>query len=70
MSDGSRAVALLNRTGAEAEIAVNWTELGYPEHFKAAVRDLWEHASVGSHKGGYSAQVPSHGVVVLTVMPE
>jgi alpha-galactosidase len=70
MSDGSRAVALLNRTGAEAEIAVNWTELGYPEHFKAAVRDLWEHASGGSHKGGYSAKVPSHGVVVLTVMPE
>jgi alpha-galactosidase len=70
MSDGSRAVGLLNRSGVEAEIAVNWTELGYPEHFKAAVRDLWEHASVGSHKGSYSAKVPSHGVVVLTVMPE
>ena len=44
--------------------------LAIPNTLKPPVRDLWEHASVGSHKGGYSAKVPSHGVVVLTVMPE
>jgi alpha-galactosidase len=70
MSDGSRAVGLLNLSGAETEISVNWNEIGYPDHLKAAVRDLWAHASVGSHKESYSAKVPSHGVVVVTVMPE
>jgi len=70
MSDGSRAVALLNRSGAEMEISVRWTDLGYPEHLKAAVKDLWEHSSAGSHKDGYSTKVPSHGVAVVTVTPE
>jgi alpha-galactosidase len=70
LSDGGRAVGLLNRGAAEAEILVNWTDLGYPDHLKAAVRDLWEHKSAGSHKGSYSATVPSHGVVVVTILPE
>ena len=70
LSDGSRAVGLLNRTGASAGITVQWTELGYPEKVSASVRDLWAHESVGVHKGGYTAQVPSHGVVVIKVAPE
>jgi len=70
MSDGSRAVGLLNRGGAEAEIGVNWKDLGYPQHLKAAVRDLWANGSAVSHQGSYSAKVPSHGVVVVSVTPE
>jgi hypothetical protein len=29
---GSRAVALLNRTGSEAGISVSWTDIGFPSH--------------------------------------
>ena len=38
---------LLNRTGAEAEITAQWTDLGYPEHLSASVRDLWSHSRRG-----------------------
>jgi len=70
LSDGSRAVGLLNRTASEAEIGVQWTELGYPEKLSASVRDLWAHQNVGTHKGSYSVKVPSHGIVVIRVVPE
>ncbi len=33
---------LFNRGDAEAEISVAGEELGYPRHFTAFVRDLWE----------------------------
>jgi alpha-galactosidase len=70
MSDGSRAVGLLNRTAGEAEITASWIQLGYPETIKADVRDLWAHTDAGTHKGSYSAKVPSHGVVVIRVVPQ
>jgi len=69
LSDGSRAVGLLNRSGAETEIKVSWADLGYPEHLNASVRDLWAHADVGMHKESYTAKVASHGVVVVHVAP-
>ena len=70
LSDGSRAVGLLNRGSSEAEITVKWTDLGYPEKLKASVRDLWAHASVGVHAGSYGVKVGSHAVVVVKVVPE
>jgi alpha-galactosidase len=70
MADGSRAVALLNRGTAAAEIQVNWTDIGYPRSLKAALRDLWEHKDLGTKTGSYSAKVPTHGVLLLTVKPE
>jgi len=69
MADGSRAVALLNRGDAEAEISVAWSDIGYPNAISAAVRDLWAHQDMGAHQGSYSAKVPSHGVVMVTVRP-
>jgi alpha-galactosidase len=69
LADGGRAVALLNRGTSEAEVKANWTDLGYPQHLTAAVRDLWKHADAGKATGSYSAKVPSHGVVLLTVKP-
>ena len=70
MSDGSRAVGLLNRGGAERTIQVAWTDLGYPSQFTAAVRDLWAHKNLGPSKGSFSASVPSHAVVMVTIKPE
>jgi alpha-galactosidase len=69
LADGGRAVALLNRTAAEANITVSWTDLGYPDHIAAKVRDLWAKKDLGQKTGAFSAPVPSHGVVMLRIEP-
>jgi alpha-galactosidase len=69
MSDGSRAVILLNLGGSDTTIAVKWTDVGYPAGLSASVRDLWEHKDLGTQRGSYSASVPGHGVVMLLVKP-
>ena len=70
MSDGSRAVGLLNRGSAEQKIAVEWTDIGYPAQLRASVRDLWAHKNLEAAKGSMSAVVPSHGIAVLLIRPE
>ena len=69
LTGGNRAIILFNRGTAEKEISVNWEEMGYPDHFSAAVRDLWQHKDLGKFSGKFSASVPSHGVVMLRVKP-
>lgn len=69
LKDGSRAVVLLNRGESEQKIPVKWDEIGYPDHFSAVVRDLWQHKDLGKFTGEFSAQVASHGVVMVTVRP-
>ncbi len=69
LADGNRAVILLNRSAAAAPIAVKWAEIGYPEKFKAVVRDLWQKKDLGEFSGSFSASVPSHGVVMVVIRP-
>ena len=69
LSDGSRAVALLNRGAGEQKMTANWTDIGYPESLSAQVRDIWNHKDLGHKTGSFSASVPSHGVVVIKVKP-
>jgi alpha-galactosidase len=69
MADGSRAVALLNRGAAPAEISVAWKEIGYPSRLSASVRDLWQKKELGKKTGNFAATVPSHGVVLVRVTP-
>jgi alpha-galactosidase len=69
LADGGRAVALLNRTAAEAKVTASWTDIGYPEHVAAKVRDLWAKKDLGEKTGEFSAAVPSHGVVMVRVEP-
>lgn len=69
LSDGSRAVVLFNRDSKEQEITATWEELGYPSHLSAAIRDLWQKKDLGNFTGKFSAQVASHGVVMVTVKP-
>ncbi len=64
--DDTYAVILLNRTDAEADITVTWDSVGLSTN-SALVRDLWEHADVGVVADEYTATVPSHGVVMVTV---
>jgi alpha-galactosidase len=69
LSDGSRAVALLNRGASEQKITATWTDIGYPESLSAHVRDIWNHKDLGDKTRDFSANVPSHGVVVIKVKP-
>ncbi len=69
MQDGSRAVILFNRGASEQPIGVTWEQIGYPSHFSAAVRDLWQHKDLGKFTDRFSAPVASHGVVMITVRP-
>jgi len=69
LADGSRAVVLFNRGAQEKEISVSWTDIGYPPHLAANVRDLWAHKDLGKLSGSFSAAVPGHGVVMLTIKP-
>ena len=67
LADGSKAVVLFNRSGAEAKIGVRWTDIGFPETDAPAVHDLWKHQDLGKLAKGYSAWVPSHGVAMFKV---
>ena len=61
----TRAVALFNRGTANASITVKWSDIGLEGSHK--VRDLWKHQDLGAVSGEYSAEVPSHGVVMINV---
>ena len=69
LAGGTRGVILFNRTASEQEITANWTDLDYPEKLAATVRDLWQKKDLGKFTGKFSASVPSHGVVMVTVKP-
>jgi alpha-galactosidase len=63
----ARAVALFNRNGNPADITVSFTQIGL-SNGQATVRDLWQHADLGSFNGSYTAaNVPSHGVAMLRI---
>ena len=64
---GARAVVLFNRTGAPANITVNWSDIGLAAG-SASVRDLWARLDRGSFSNSYTANVASHGVVMLKVV--
>ncbi|MGH9328316.1 MAG: glycoside hydrolase family 27 protein [Terriglobia bacterium] len=63
LEDGSKAVALLNRTAAAQPITVRWSDIRISGAW--LVRDLWEHRDKGRFTGSYTARVPSHGTVLL-----
>ncbi len=69
LHDGGRAVALVNRGATTTKIAVGWTDIGYPESLTALVRNLWTAKDLPKQTGSYSAEVPSHGVVMVTIKP-
>ncbi len=66
LKDGSRAVALLNRSDAPAEIGISLARLGLPSR-TATVRDLWAHRDLGTVTRRFQATVPAHGVVMVRV---
>jgi alpha-galactosidase len=59
------AVGFFNRGDAPAKMAVAWSDLGL--RGKLQVRDLWAHKDLGKVADQFSAEVPTHGVVLITV---
>ena len=67
LKDAGYKYVVFNRSDGEADIAFTWPEVGLPAYLSLKVRDLWAHEDQGSFEGSYSARVPSHGVVLLSV---
>ncbi len=67
LSDGSRAVVLLNAGANPLTVGVKWSDLGLPPG-AARVRDLWAHKDAGAVREGYTAvDLPPHGCAMLKV---
>ncbi len=59
------AVGLFNRGEEPAKMSVKWSEVGVDKK-NPKVRDLWAHKDVEA-ASEFSADVPAHGVVMVTV---
>jgi len=61
------AVGLLNRSSVAQDVSVSWKDLRL-EPSSVTVRDVWSRTDLGVKKDGYTASVPSHGLVLLKVV--
>ncbi|MET9312436.1 X2-like carbohydrate binding domain-containing protein [Kribbella sp. NPDC003505] len=67
--DSSYTVALFNLGQTDADMTVNFADLGLDG--AAKVRDLWARTDLGTFASGYTAKdVPIHGVRLLKVTPQ
>jgi hypothetical protein len=66
-ADGSYTVALFNLGDSPASVTAHWASLGFTG--KAAVRDLWNKSSLGTHKNKITAALPAHGSRLFTIKP-
>jgi alpha-galactosidase len=64
LANGSHAVGLFNRGESSLKITLDFKMLGSASFLK--LRDLWELKDLGEVQGSYTADVPKHGVVMLT----
>ncbi len=68
LSDGSRAVALLNRGSTALKIGTTAIAVGMPAAPRYALANLWTHTT-SSTASTISARVPADGTVLLRVFP-
>ena len=66
LSDGSRAVALLNRSPSPLEIATSAAAAGMAPATSYSLRDLWTHTTAAT-TGAIAAEVPGESTVLLRV---
>jgi alpha-galactosidase len=64
---GTWAVALFNRSDGDSPIGFRWADIGLKAK-SASIRDIWAGSNQPAATTGYSAIVPSHGVVLLKVV--
>lgn len=63
LHDDNKAVVLFNKKESSAKLTVNFAEIDMSQ--KVKVRDLWECSDNGVFTDLYSANVASHGVVMI-----
>jgi alpha-galactosidase len=66
-ADGSFSVAFFNLDAQVANVAVQWSQLGFTG--SALVHDAWSRADLGSFDVGYSAALAPHASRLLKVTP-
>jgi len=66
LANGSYALALYNSGSNNHTITANFSLINWTGA-TANVRDLWAHKNLGQFTGAFSALVPSHGTVMVTV---
>jgi len=66
LADGSVAVGVVNHGAAATTSTVKAGDLGLSGPVKTA-RNLWTHKDVAFENDAYSAEIPSHGVLMLRV---
>ncbi|MGB2901604.1 MAG: glycoside hydrolase family 27 protein [Candidatus Acidiferrum sp.] len=65
LADGSQAVGLFNRSESATKMTLDFKSIGAPA--SAKLRDLLDHKDLGTIQNSYSADVPTHGVVLVKV---
>ena len=65
LSDGW-AVVLWNRSSTKQSVTATWAMFNQTGSFDG--RDLWAHSDLGQLASGYTASIPSHGVVMLKLV--
>jgi alpha-galactosidase len=66
LEDGSKAAGIFNVTDSiTRKLSVKWSDLGITG--KYIVRDLWRQKDLGVFKDEFSANVPPHGVVMISL---
>jgi alpha-galactosidase len=68
LADGSKAVALFNRSVSGLPISVRFTAIGVGH--SAHVRDLWSRKDLGTMTEKFTAEVPKHGAVLIRIKTE
>jgi alpha-galactosidase len=66
LSGGGQAVGIFNRGASGTTASISWKQMGL-ESKPSGVRDLWHHTDLAVANSGLTAEVPSHGVVMLLV---
>src|SRR5262245_4415366 len=66
-NSGARAVGLLNRSGAAANMTVNFAQIGLAPG-SATVRDVWARSNLGTFSSSFTTSVPSHGIALLRIV--
>ena len=67
LSDGTKAVGLFNTSATPSTVTFNWKQAGLIG--SQTLRDLWRQKDLGTFSDTYSAEVPSHGVLLLKLSP-
>ncbi|WBO68200.1 alpha-galactosidase D [Streptomyces camelliae] len=65
--NGTYTVALFNLADSPAAVTADFSALGFTG--RAAVRDLWNHENLGTHRNRITEALPAHGSRLFTLTP-